>query len=371
MSPRLRDSLADETDPEESGLTSNNLVRLVRHYWGNYDYVPPSDRVVMDNVLPGRRLEWQEDNWSSFLAFLGLYTPKDGQSNIVVDPNEGIPISFENEPPASIRREQTLLARFLSPEYNPSGVKVRLSLLPYEVLGHQQSSSQDFELILPPNASISTLRDVVSVASASDAMQKVKSHFPGANILDNVDQNIDCNGTYRCALDFISVSEDETSDGDNTQAFTDSETPSTSPLDDTSKFILRNTPSQSSWSFVPSANNTADNKMKSPSGLEVSSESSMPSRTSEHDVNSARIEQLKYQISMLQNELKDPSCMRDRGKLLLFFVFISFKPITGTHSPYTQSCRSHFSFSDDMYAELRAANQELKKFKPWWRRLMG
>jgi hypothetical protein len=316
MSPRLRDSLADETDPEENGMTSNNLVHLVRYYWGSYDYIPPTDRRQVDNVTPGRKLEWQDDNWSSFLAFLGLYAPKSEQPSNVVDPNEGIPVSLENEPPAKERYERTILARFLSPEFNPAGVKVRLLLLPSDTsFGDQENSRPEFELSLPSNAPLSALRNSINVCSASDAIKKINGLFPDVSILQSEDQHLDWNGTYRCVLDF-DASDDVDSGVDSSTTLAESEFNGSEALQstsrDVSKMILSNTSSHSSWAYFPDAGATVNCKA-SPSKFKTSNSTSS-SQNDVQDVTSARIEQLKYQISMLQKELKDPSSLRDRGK---------------------------------------------------------
>jgi hypothetical protein len=326
ISPRLRDSLADETDPEENGVTSNNLVHLVRYYWGNYDYIPPTDRRQVDDVVPGRKLEWQDDNWSSFLAFLGLYAPKsDEQSTNVVDPNEGIPISLENEPPAKERHERTILARFLSPEFNPAGVKVRLSLLPSDTsFGDQENSRHEFQLSLPSNASLSALRRTINVSSASDAIQKVNSLFPGVSILQSEDATIHWNGTYRCVLDFdasddVDLSVDSSTTFSGNTEFSPSEALQFATRDE-SKIILSNTSSHSSWAYFPDTGDIGNSKA-SPSQVKTL-HNSISSQTNSEDVTSARIEQLKYQISMLQKELKDPSSLRDRGKLSCLSLLI-------------------------------------------------
>ena len=326
MSPRLRDSLSDETDPEQSGVTSNNLVHFVRQYWGNYEYIPPIDRVQLVNVVPGRKLEWQEDNWTSFLEFLGLYSPKEGGS-VPFDPNEGVPITLENEPPAKIRYEQTSLARFLSPEYNPAGVKVRLSLLPNGVFGDQENSTHEFEFSVPTNTSLSALRNEINVSNGFDAVQKVNSLFSGQNILQNDEENIDWNGTYRCVLDFDSVSENQSLDDDTSAAFANAMTATQDKIlqsssQDTSKMILSNTSSHSSWAYNPSTNATGNSNSSntSVSKFSSSSDSSTLSANTDPNVNNTRVEQLKYQISTLQKELKDPSSLRDRGKSYYFYM---------------------------------------------------
>ena len=321
MSPRLRESLSDDTDPDENGMTSNNLVHLVRRYWGEYDYIPPVDHVQSATALPGRRLEWQDDNWSSLLAFIGLYSPKDGTSTVGVDLNEGIPISFENEPPANERLRQTLLARYLSSEYNPAGEKVRLTLLSNtSTFGDEASSRHDFEFRLPTSASLAGLGDMVNVSNVSDAVKKINSLFPGVNILHD-DQRFDGSSLYHCVLDFSS--DDDGLDEQNSVSLTyegmhstqsnESHTVEPSVLD-TSKMILQNTSSNSSWAYVQDAKQIQSST--SPSKFGSSTNTSKSSKHSSNDIDGARIEHLKNQISTLQKELKDPTSLRDRGKIM-------------------------------------------------------
>ena len=323
MSPRLRESLSDDTDPDESGMTSNNLVHLVRRYWGEYDYIPPVDHAQAVTALPGRRLDFQDDNWSSLLAFIGLYSPKDGTSTVGVDLNEGIPISFENEPPANERLSQTLLARYLSSEYNPSGEKVRLTLLSNKLTFEDEASSKhDFEFRMPTSASLAALGDMISVSNhASDTVKKINSLFPGVQILHD-DQSFDGSGLYRCVLDFSC--DDDNLDVQNSVSFTNEDIHSTqangsdaveSSVQDTSKMILQNTSSNSSWAYVQDSKQIQSSTSSSKLGS-----STHPSKSSHHsskDADGARIEHLKVLISTLQKELKDPTSLRDRGKCVM------------------------------------------------------
>lgn len=332
MSPRIRDSLVDETDPDDNGMTTNNLVHLVRQYWGDYDYVPPTDRVEIDNVEPGRRLEWQEDNWSSFLAFLGLYTSKDGQSSVRRQNSEGDSISLQNEPPANVRDEQTRLARFLSTEYNPSGVGVRLSLLQIETFGgdFNTNTTHEFEFRLPAHVSLSPLRNVLDISGASDAVQKLNDLFPGMDILQSDDPGIDWNGSYRCVLDFLSNRGDESDEkgsndllGDTSSNDSESNcTSSSAVFPDTSKIILSNTSSHSSWAYVPEQTSFGSSNT-SPSKLNSSASTSGSAQAGAQNINNARIEHLQYQISVLNQELKDPSSLRDRGNYIIIIISLS------------------------------------------------
>jgi hypothetical protein len=310
MSPRLRESLEDDTDPEDDGMSSNKVVHLVRQYWGNYDYLPPVDRPSMNHVVPGHRLEWQEDNLSSLLAFLGLYKPQGGES---VLSDQGAPVSFENELPASRRQEQTLLARYLSPHYNPSGVKARLTLVSVETFGDEDNSSHEFECNFPAGVALSGIREPVRLENSSDAKQTLGSLFPGADSLQNSVQSIGWSGTYRFVLDFNNTSDVNavvTSVDDTIPMDTGDEAPQ-SVSHDASKMILSNTSSHSSWSYFPDVGTASSNKSANLSSSKKST------NNSPQDYDNLRIEQLKYQISSLEKELKDPSSLRDRGEFAI------------------------------------------------------
>ncbi|KAL3803892.1 hypothetical protein HJC23_004054 [Cyclotella cryptica] len=339
MSPRLRDSLADDTDSESP---TNKIVHLVRQYWGSYDYLAPVDRPTTNHVAPGLRLQWQEDNWSSFLAALGLNKSRDKGSAIdVLNPNARIPISLENEPPANIRYEQSLLSRYLSPEYNPSGVNARLSLIPCGMFGDHDNSCRDFDCNLPANASLSSVREVTCVSNSSDAVKKLESLFPGAKCFTSSAQCIGWDGTYRFAVEFNSVSPAQDLVGHNSSDFVDSSSDANSETthsqsNEASKILLHHTSIHSSWSYFPDVN-TFTNSEGMSSKVSASKKPSAMPRHSDKDLTSARVEQLKYQISTLEKELKDPSSLRDR---------------------------------DDMYAELKNAKEELKGIAPkWWKQI--
>ena len=67
-----------------------------------------------------------------------------------------------------------------------------------------------------------------------------------------------------------------------------------------------------------------------------SSSTSTTTASTSITTDSIQEQRLKHQITTLENDLKDPSSMRDR---------------------------------DDMYEELRLAKRELRSLKPWYRRL--
>ncbi|KAL7475391.1 hypothetical protein ACHAW6_001307 [Cyclotella cf. meneghiniana] len=341
MSPRLRDSLADDTDPD---VTTNKIVHLVRQYWGSYDYLPPVDRPPMNHVLPGRRLKWQEDNWSSFLAAIGLYTSREGGSTIdILNPNDEIPISLDNEPPANIRHEKSLLARYLSPEYNSSGVNARLSLIPCDMIVEYDNIGHEFECKLPANASLLSVRNIIGVSNSSDAIQKLESLFPGASCLRSSREGVGWAMTYRLALDFNNVLAAQELVGHSSADYFESSSDTDSEVinsqsNQSPNMLLRHTSIHSSWSYFPDDNSSTTSKATS-SKVPAATRSSEILVNNIKDLKSERIEQLKYQISTLEKSLSDPSSLRDR---------------------------------DDMYAELKLAKQELSGIKPkWWKRIWG
>ena len=107
--------------------------------------------------------------------------------------------------------------------------------------------------------------------------------------------------------------------------------------DSSSKELRHFTAIHSSWTFFPES---ADVPVTPPTAMgSVASGSSSTSTTTASTsitTDSIQEQRLKHQITTLENDLKDPSSMRDR---------------------------------DDMYEELRLAKRELRSLKPWYKRL--
>lgn len=361
MSPRLRNYLEGddvESEGSDSASASNKLVHMVRQYWGNADYIAPVDQRSADHVVPGYRLESQEDNWSSSLAFLGLHSSEEQST---AKEEMATPVSFEHEPNTDARHEQTSIMQYLSPQHNPSGVNTHLSLIPCESDKATENSGHEFDYNLPANASLSTLRKSSRVYNASSAKQVLEVTFPGKDFgvgLQSNIQSMSWNGGYRWVLDFGAYDRIDKAVG-NGNAFTEegfvdsveSGDDNQSQSNEAAKMLLHSTAVNSAWSLSQSAESnssegntaSASTTSSSPSSSTFIAKpttsapaSSTPSYSSGDNI---RMQKLMYEIANLEKDLKDPSSMRDR---------------------------------DAMYDELKEAKRELNSLKPsWWRRMRG
>ncbi len=386
MSPRLREFLLgdevftsgtnDEDDRVNDGgdarvSTSVKVVNLVRRYWGVPDYVPPVDQPVMNHTLPGHRNPWQESNWSSLLHFLGLDRSSSQSSS-----SDSIPMSFENEPSTQIRKQQDVIAQYLSPEHNPTGVKARISLVPCkpaeDAPSNEARNQRSVVCYLPPNVSIGELTKAayyVTNDSNGDTGKALKKALDNAfssnessrifDLLISSKNGASSSGCYRLALTFADADfDDDVASDDNDASFSDS-VPSTIslPKEATEKlkvandahWLRSNTSIHSSWTYfaesasgISGGNAAASSKFVGDSSSQSSSSTSSAKDTSgkgDYSNNNLRIQQLQHHITSLQNELKDPSSLRD---------------------------------IDTIQEELAMAKKELSKLKPgFWRRLWG
>ena len=173
LSPRLREwMLGDDVEEDGGGFSSRKIISLVRNYWGCEDYVPPVGRPQLKHAEPGHRYEWKEDNQSSFLALVGLYTPKDVSDASNTPTNDEVPMSLVNEPPSNVRHDQNILSQYLSTKTNPTGVKTRLSLLPFSTMDEGVNVDTDgdagyeTECTFPANTSTNTLRELCQGSDA-------------------------------------------------------------------------------------------------------------------------------------------------------------------------------------------------------------
>mmetsp|Transcript_27720 Transcript_27720/g.53675 ORF Transcript_27720/g.53675 Transcript_27720/m.53675 type:complete len:473 (+) Transcript_27720:157-1575(+) len=387
MSPRLREFLLDddvftsgahdEEERENDGHVARvsnvvKLVNLVRRYWGEPDYVPPVDQPFMAHTLPGHRNQWQENNWSSLLHFLGL-----DQSTSRSSSSDNIPMSFENEPSTQIRKQQDVIAQYLSTEHNPTGVKTRISLVPCnlaeDVISGEDRNQRSVVCHLPPNVSIGALtKDAYYTTNNSngdtenDLKEKFGDLFPNLESSRIIDLLISSNngandsGCYRLALSFAGADSDDNVTADGVETFSTDSIPSTVTLpeeNDTEKlkganeayWLRSNTSIHSSWTYFAELANGSSNgnaPVSSKFGGESSTQSASSTTSTKHvssngdfSQDNLRIQQLQNQITSLQNELKDLSSLRD---------------------------------IDTIQEELAMAKKELRSLKPgFWRRLWG
>lgn len=386
MSPRLREFLLDDdvftSGAHDEGERENDdhiarvsyavkLVNLVRRYWGEPDYVPPVDQPFMTHTLPGYRNQWQENNWSSLLHFLGLDQITSQSSSY-----ENIPMSFENEPSTQIRKQQDVIAQYLSPEHNPTGVKTRISLVPCnlaeDLISGEDRNQRSVVCNLPPNVSIGALtKDAHYTTNNSndntehDLKKKFDDLFPNLESSRIIDLLISSNngandsGCYRLALSFADEDSDNNVTATGVETFSTDGIPSTANLPkengteilkgaDDAYWLRSNTSIHSSWTYFSELANGSSNgnaSVSSKFGGESSSQSASTSSTKDvssngdFSQNNLRIQQLQNQITSLQNELKDPSSLRD---------------------------------IDTIQDELAMAKKELRSLKPgFWKRLWG
>ncbi|KAL7527615.1 hypothetical protein ACHAXR_002040 [Thalassiosira sp. AJA248-18] len=383
QSPRLREWMLDDDIEEEgvgsssssstrSGFSSGELISLVRSYWGVDDYVPPVDRPKLKHAVPGRRNEWQEDNYSSFMELLGMYTPKgDALESDVSEDNVIMPVSLENEPPSNIRTDQRILSQYLSTKTNSSGVKTRLTLLPCknnDALFFDGSSIDDdagyeTECTLPANTSMNTLRALCKGSDAQGLRRDLMEGDPAFRSKSTSERirtkswNEDCHWAVSFA-DNEDLEEDGSVDVvgmDTSDDLVSIEVVGSSfggnkgsASEEASKALRHSTSIHSSWSFFPElANGTTtaqsspgavgSKPMNSPLGSSTNASTAGSSSTSSSSTSNEtlQMQRLQHQISTLEQELKDPSSLRDR---------------------------------DSMYEELRLAKKELRSLKPWWKR---
>lgn len=360
MSPRLRDlMLGDETttDAEGKKTTSNSaaLVNFVRQYWGVPEYFPPVDQPSMTHVVPGKKNAWEEDNWSSFLKLMGLYSsPSSGSTT--GSSEEILPLSFENEPPSTVRRQQEILSNYLSPAVNPSGVKTRLSLIPSTIDPLSDPSEQGLlgnETVhnLPPNVSLKALREEIHMSDIGHAQKVLKETFPSLEstvLFENKSYGGGSgSGSYRWVLQFADTDEDNNSSSnitddamDNLDGDMSSERLPEGAAD--AKILRHCTSINSSWSYFPNIS-TSSNGLKSGAttnpSMKAAANSGSATSNADNSKNIVRIQQLEYQIASLQNEMKDSASLRDR---------------------------------DTMEEELKLFKSELRSLQPrWWRRVWG
>lgn len=339
-------------------LSSKTILSMVRSYWGHEDYVPPIDRMPLKHATPGYRHAWQEDNFSSALKLLGLYSRTD---NTDVNTAGSIPMSLDNEPPYHIRHDQKILSQYLSTTTNPLGVKTRLTLLPSSSASTSSSGSEDdvdniagYDTIctLPANITMNTLRSLCKGSDAQAMKRDLAEKSDLAFLSKSTSERI---RTYCWREDcrWVVNFPDDDDDDDNNAVTLDgsigddaSFDPNSHPhsLQNASDVLRHNTSIYSSWNYFPDSSGSATAALASSLGSSSASTAvkkvgiagSSNTTITSSSMESLQMQKLQYHISELERELKDPSSLRDR---------------------------------DSMYEELRLAKRELRKLKPWWRRL--
>jgi len=374
-SPKLREYvLGEDVDIIDSGsgtdddgvLSSKNILSMVRSYWGHEDYVPPIDRMPLKHATPGHRHAWQEDNFSSALKLLGLYSRTNDNSTANTDDNtdeengsSNIPMSLDNEPPYHIRHDQKILSQYLSTTTNPSGVKTRLTLLPCASTSNSSGSEDDVDNIagydtictLPANITLNTLRLLCKGSDAQAMKRDLAEKSDLAFLSKSTSERI---RTYCWREDCRWVVNFPDDDDDDNAAALDGTIGDYASLgsnshdhsqQNASDVLRHNTSIYSSWNYFPESSGSATAALASSLGSSSASTaakkigiagSSNTTTSTSSSMDSLQMQKLQYHISELERELKDPSSLRDR---------------------------------DSMYEELRLAKQELRKLKPWWRRL--
>jgi hypothetical protein len=371
-SPKLREYvLGEDVDVEKeiSGgetdgvVSSKNILSLVRGYWGHEEYVPPIDRLPLKHATPGYRHAWQEDNFSSALQMLGLYSrTTTANSNNTATPDDdtseeggSIPMSLDNEPPFHIRHDQKILSQYLSTTTNPWGVKTRLTLLPYA--SASSSSDDDMDNIagydtictLPANLTMNSLRALCKGSNAQamkrDLAEKSDLSFLSKSMCERIRTYCwreDCRWVVtfpddddKNALTLDDVIGNDVSLDSSSHEYS---------LQKASDVLRHNTSIYSSWNYFPEASGISPtaalaSTLGTPSAAAKKGGGTIGSSntvTTSSRMESLQIQKLQYDIAELERELKDPSSLRDR---------------------------------DSMYEELRLAKRELRKLKPWWRRI--
>ncbi|KAL9178752.1 hypothetical protein ACHAXT_003883 [Thalassiosira profunda] len=364
LSPRLRewmvgDDVEEEGDSAGGGSSAAKLISTVRWYWGDEDYVPPVDRPMVAHVVPGHRMNWHEDNYSSLLHLVGLdSSPNEASSDqgasTDTDGNVDVPVSLDNEPPFKIREEQRILAQYISPKSNPSGVKTKLSLIPCksDVMDEGDVDTDDAgyetECTLPGNTTMDTLRALCQGSDAQGLRQDLaeSDHAFHSVCTDERIRTKSWNEDCRWVVSFADA--DGSDDSDSAKLEEERKTllslfgenkPVPSP--DASNELRHMTSIHPSWAYFADAPaSTGGSKpVASSMGSTASvSTSSASGASAAQSAESLQVQKLEYDIATLEKELKDPSSLRDR---------------------------------DGMYEELRAAKRELRSLKPWWKRYWG
>lgn len=340
--------------------SSRRIISLVRKYWGVEDYLPPVDQPQLKHIAPGHKNEWEEDNQSSLLHLVGMYTPSSNTNQTTTkDIENNIPMSLTNEPLSDVRTDQMLLDQYLSTKTNPKGVKTRLSLFPAASAAMMEGSAiagaggavdtmdagYETECTLPGTISASTLRQHIKGSQAQAVKRDLAELNDPAFRSKSTEETIrtkSWNEECRWTVSFAATDDD---DGDGAgmsgdvplssdAAFEESERPS--KLIEASKELRHDTAVNSSWSQFPDTGNVAGAGSNSAPANATGASSSNSAASTPNE--SLLVQKLKYQIETLERELQDPSSMRDR---------------------------------DGMYEELRLAKRELKSLKPWYRRLLG
>eukprot|EP00985_Skeletonema_marinoi_P016423 scaffold8832_cov128-Skeletonema_marinoi.AAC.3 len=360
LSPKLREWMAGDgaptRDDDASGVSGRKLIRVVRQYWGTEDDIPTVDKPAAGYISPGSRKVWQEDNYSSFLHFLGLDAKTQGTENL-----GEVPLSLENEPPANIRHDQELLDKFLSPIANPEGVKTRLTLLPCTDDEDVENAGYDTECTLPANVSLDTLRQMCKGSDAQYTRKVLADSWPDFRLVSSNERLRTGSWSKDCRWVVSFTDDEESEEVDNSggnmddlvadivvygdkgvEAMGASESPSE---DNNSELLRKSTSIHSSWSYFPElANGAAPGPASSALGASMGAGGRSPSTQTKQQQPSMslsntdlRIQQLQHQITTLKQELNDPNSFRDR---------------------------------DGMYEELNQAKRELRSLKPWWRRVV-
>ena len=353
MSPRLRESMSGDAESEEFDddghqSTATRIISLVRKYWGHHDYLAPVDSPKLPHTIPGHRNSWEEDNYTALLHLLGL----DNSDSAPQEEHHDVPMSLDNEPPYSVRKDQANLQEFLATKSNPDGVKVKLSLVPLDNDGgFETSAGYETECTLPASLSMNALREICQGSDAQSLRSELAATDPSFHFVSTSERIRTTSWNKNCRWIVSFPTDDE--DGDNTfstdvAAITlhgggSNKSEELSRSEIASKGLRHNTSIHSAWthfseasmssSAVASSMGTTTNigEADSPPVLNTSVQSSSTT------ADALRMEALKHTISSLEAELKDPNSLRDR---------------------------------DGMYEEMRAAKSELRKLRPWWRRLV-
>ena len=261
-------------------------------------------------------------------------------------------MSLDNESPYSVRKDQANLQEFLATKSNPGGVKVKLSLVPLDNDGgFETSAGYETECTLPANLSMNALREICQGSDAQSLRSELATTDPSFHFVSTSERIRTTSWNKNCRWIVSFPTDDE--DGDNTfstdvAAITlhgggSNKSEDLSRSEIASKGLRHNTSIHSAWthfseasmssSAVASSMGTTTNigEADSPPVLNTSVQSSSTT------ADALRMEALKHTISSLEAELKDPNSLRDR---------------------------------DGMYEEMRAAKSELRKLRPWWRRLV-
>ena len=360
LSPRLRewmagDNVEEEGDSASGGSSAAKLISTVRWYWGDEDYVPPVDRPMAAHVVPGHTMKWQEDNYSSLLHLVGLVSsPNEAASDqgASTDGSIDVPVSLDNEPPFKIREDQRLLAQYVSPKSNPSGVKTKLSLIPCtsdfmdEGDVDTNDAGYETECTLPGNTTMDTLRALCQGSDAQGLRRDLAESDPAFHSVSTDERirtkswNEDC----RWVVSFADA--DGGDDSESAKLEEERETllslfgeskPAPSP--GASDELRHKTSIHPSWEYFADAPaSTAGGSKPVASSMGSTASVSAYSASAAQSAESLQVQKLEYDIVTLEKELKDPSSLRDR---------------------------------DGMYEELRAAKRELRSLKPWWKRYWG